>query len=442
MTESLDTIRMVGLNHRDAPVEVREQMAVPVERQGEVTQQLVSEHDLDEGVLISTCNRVEIYYATGENPGFSPERLTKTLAEWKDVNWQPIRETLYTYRGEKAVHHLFRVAGSLDSMVVGETQIINQVKTAYNESRILGLTGKRLNPMFQEALSLAKEIQEQTEIGERKVSVSSVAVDFVSRVFEDLSQKTVMLVGAGETARICLENLREHGVEDTIVCNRSRDRAEDLASSMDAKPVKFELLEDYMERTDVLIVATSSESPIIGVQDIQDALRKRDMDPICILDLSVPRNVHPDCEHLDQVYLYNIDDLEQIVAQNLEARSDEIEASEKMVDERLRTFVKEQKRNRVGPLIKELREELKEIGEQELSRSLNRVESLKERDEEEIRKMVDRLLNKILHSPVTNLKDAYARGDGVDLAEALQELFEIDPGASTDSDTAAEREPE
>ncbi len=433
---------MVGLNHRNAPVDLREQIAVPVERQGEVMQDLASEHDLDEGVLISTCNRVEMYLA-GDGPE-DPERLSKTLADRKDVSWEPIRETLYTHEGDDAVHHLFRVAGGLDSMVVGETQIINQVKTAYNEARILGLTGKRLNSMFQEALSLAKELQERTEIGERKISVSSVAVDFVSRVFENLSLKTVMLVGAGETARICLENLKEHGVEDTIICNRSPERAESLASAMDAKTVKFDLLQDYIDRTDVLIVATSSDSPIIGVREVEAALRERNMEPVCILDLSVPRNVNPACENLDQVYLYNIDDLEQIVARNLEARSDEIETAERMIEERVNRFLDEMKKDRLGPLIKRLREELEEIGEKELSRSLNRVDSLAEEDEREIRRMVDRLVNKILHSPVTNLKDAYARGDGLDLADALQVLFEIDAPASPsdESDPAPERETE
>jgi len=438
---ALTRIGMVGLNHRDAPVDLREQLAVPVERQGEVMQHLVSEHDLEEGVLISTCNRVEMYFAGGDEDA-PAEHLAKTLADRKDVEWSPIRETLYAHEGKEVVHHLFRVAGSLDSMVVGETQIINQVKTAYSEARILGLTGNRLNPMFQEALSLAKEIQEQTDIGERKISVSSVAVDFVSRVFEDLSRKTVMLVGAGETARVCLEHLKEHGVENTIVCNRSRERAEDLAESMGAKPVQFDLLEDYIKDTDVLIVATASESPIIGVGDVQSALRNRNMEPVCILDLSVPRNVNPACEDLDQVYLYNIDDLEQIVARNLEARSDEIERSEELVRARVRSFLKDLKKNRVGPLIKELRQELEQIGDQEVRRSLNRLDTLNEEDEEEIRKMVDRMLNKILHSPVTNLKEAFSRGDGVNLARALEELFEIDPDESASAANTAERESE
>jgi len=419
-------IRLVGINHKNAPVELREQLAVPVDEQGEEMQGIVDAFDLREGVLISTCNRVEIYYVPGSDE-VSPEDIGRMFAERKEVAWTEFSDAMYDHQGKQAIHHLFRVTTSLDSMVVGETQIINQVKTAYNEAKILGLTDRHFNPLFQDALALAKDVHEQTDIGENKVSVSSVAVDFVSRVFDDLNEKTVLLVGAGETARICLENLIDHGVTEKIICNRSLDRARELADDMNAKTVQFELLEDYLPEADVLIVATSSETPIIGPSELRYALRQRSMNPICILDLSVPRNVHPESEDLDQIYLYNIDDLERIVARNLEARSEEIDRAENMVEKHLSTFVSRRKKDQVGPLIKELRNELMDIGDAELERSLNRLESLDDADQEEVRKMVDRILNKVLHSPITNLKEELSGNNGLDLVNAVKILFDLDP---------------
>ncbi len=442
MNSPHETIRMVGINHKNAPVELREQLAVPVERQGEEMQELLQEFNLSEGVLISTCNRVEIYYVPDEVPASTPDEIGMEFARRKNVPWDEFKDSMYQYQSQEAIHHLFRVCSSLDSMVVGETQIISQVKTAYNEAKILDLTGPQLNPLFQNALSLAKEVHQETEIGENKVSVSSVAVDFVSSVFDELRQKTVLLVGAGETARICLEHLIDHGVQETIICNRSVERASELAKNVNAKSIQFELLEDYLPNADVLIVATSAEKPLIGPNELREALRKRSMNPICILDLSVPRNVHPESEELDQIYLYNIDDLERIVARNLEARSEEIERSEKMVKEYLNKYMQERKKDQVGPLIQELQNDLSEIGEAELGRSLNRIDSLNPDEEEEVRKMVDRILNKVLHPPITNLKEKLSSSNGLDLIQALRILFDLDQKPESKSDVSSGEETE
>ncbi len=440
MNHPASKIRLVGINHKNAPVELREQLAVPVDEQGQEMDRIAEEFSLREGVLISTCNRVEVYYVPGSDE-VDPEEIGQMLAERKNVAWAEFSDAMYDYQGKQAIHHLFRVTCSLDSMVVGETQIINQVKTAYNEAKILGLTGHQFNTLFQDALALAKDVHQHTDIGENKVSVPSVAVDFVSRVFDELSQKTVLLVGAGETARICLENLIDHGVQEKIICNRSLDRARELAENMNAKTVQFELLEDYLPEADVLIVATSSETPIIGPRELRNALQHRSMNPICILDLSVPRNVHPESQELDQMYLYNIDDLERIVARNLEARSEEIDRAEEMVEEHLSKFVTSRRKDQVGPLIKELRNELMDIGDAELERSLNRLESLDEADQEEVRKMVDRILNKVLHSPITNLKEQLSGNNGQNLVNAVKILFDLDPDEEAETlDSSVEEE--
>lgn len=420
-------IKVIGVNHRDASLDVREKLAVKSGYQGEVMRHLMDERDLREGTLISTCNRVEVYYVTGNGPEPAPESIMNDLMEEREVDQPgPVLDAMYHHKGSEAVRHLFRVASSLDSMVVGETQIINQVKKAYREAELMALTGKRLNKLFQKALALAKKIHDQTGIGDNKISVSSVAVDFIDGIFDNLPEKNVMLVGAGETAKICLEHLRGRGVEKITVCNRSFDRAEEIAGDFSGKAIQFSLMDDYLWQSDILIVATASREPIIDQDQLRNALQRRSHDPICVIDLSVPRNVAPDCSRLDQIYLYNVDDLEEVVARNLDEREEEQEACDRMIQEHTRKFIHRQRKFQLDPLIEAFQNHLKSIARSELDRSLRRLHTIDEEDRDELSRMVERIMNKIMHRPVVNLKEEYARGDGLRLARALLDLFEVD----------------
>lgn len=421
---------VVGMNHKVAPLSIREQLSIPKQERGSVLTDLTNQFSLRQAVLLSTCNRIELYFQSHEDTP-DADRLFRKFIQRRGANWEETRELFYHYSGREVVEHLFHVAGGLDSMIVGETEILHQVKSAYQCAKKHNTLDKSFHLLFQEAMTGAKRIHDQTSLSDHKTSVGGVAVEFVENIFGSLNNKRVLMVGAGKTATLCLEHLYSLNPSTTYISNRSYDKAKELAERWDAKAAPMELLEELLVESDVILVCTAASEPILTHDLLEETLEQRDHDPLCVLDLSVPRNVESSCEQMDQVYLFNIDDLEGIVAENLENRSDEVEAARDIIQRRVRTFRREKQKRQLDPFIKDLHTTVGNIVEQEMDRTLNRMQELDEDQEKEIQQFAHRLKQKILHRPISSLKQEVSEGNGFHLLDAARSLFRLEDGADS-----------
>ncbi|NUQ34230.1 MAG: glutamyl-tRNA reductase, partial [Planctomycetaceae bacterium] len=328
----MQNFSVTGINHKYAPLEVREVLAIADESLPIALRALRENHAVEQAMILSTCNRIEII-CHASCPAMK-DRVCDYLSAYHHVDRSFFEEYVYYHQGIDAVRHIFNVASGLDSMVLGETEILGQLKKAYLASSSEGATGRALNECMHAAFALAKKIHADTEISKGKLSVASVAVTFVKRVFDDLSRKTAMLVGLGETGRLLLTHLREVGIGHMIIVNRTLEHATNVAKTFNADAVPLELLEDYLARADIVISQTSAPTTIVSRAHVENALKRRHGKPMLLIDLAVPRDIQADVEELEGAYLYDIDDLEQVVAEAAEARTQEYERCQKLVDER------------------------------------------------------------------------------------------------------------
>lgn len=407
---------VIGINHKYAPLEVRERLAYPDRRVPGALKALREQVGCDEAVLVSTCNRVEIYaFMEGENVR---DRLLKGLARDHSLSPGYLDQYCYMHRGRDAVEHLLRVTGGLDSLVLGETQILSQVKKSYLLAQSENATGKALNTLFHMAFRVAKRLHHDTGISEGQLSVSATAVRFVNRVFEDLSDKTALMIGAGEVGELTLTYLREAGIGRVIVVSRSIDRAREVAGRFDGDAVPFNLLLDYLPAADVVISQTSSEGRILERKHFKTSQKKRGFRSVFALDLAVPRDISEDVTDIDGVYLYNVDDLEHVVAEHAMERSRELDACTKIIHEEAEKFMVGFPSTALGPLIGEIRNKATKIKEYELERVLARLADLPPETKDEIATFAERLTNKLLHPQIRGLKDEATKGN----EEAVQRL--------------------
>jgi glutamyl-tRNA reductase len=317
---------VAGLSYKTAPVAVREKLAVSPRLLACYGCRLKVAAHLEEVVLLSTCNRVEVY-GTGPWPAGNALRIFQQLGGDADI-----APYLYVKEGDEAVRHLFAVAGGLDSLVVGETEITGQVKSAYEAARAAGLTGRVTNRLFQTALQVAKEIRTHTQIGRGAVSVGSVAVELAEKIFDgDLSDKTVMIIGAGKMGEACVRHLAKKGARSVLVANRSVERAERLAAEFGGRALRFEDCLEAMVEADIVVSSTGSPNVVLRRADVARALPRRQGRPLVLIDIAVPRDIDPEVEHLENVYLYNIDHLEAIVRENLRLREQELEKCRQII---------------------------------------------------------------------------------------------------------------
>jgi glutamyl-tRNA reductase len=417
-------ILVLGLNHKTAPVEVREKLAFSPAKVGEALARLRQQMPTLEAVVLSTCNRVELYTASEGAPP-SQEALAQFLAEFHGLQPEALLPHLYALGDRDAVKHLFMVASSLDSMVLGESEIKAQVTEAYMLAAQHEATGKLLNALFQASLGIAKEVHTHTAISAGKVSVSSVAVDFAERIFQNFSDKGVLVIGAGEMSEQTLKHLVDRGVHSVIVANRTYDRAVALAEDYGGEAIRFELLADALPRADIVISSSGAPHYVIHPDQVRDAMRRRKSSPMFFIDISVPRNVDPRVNDLENVYLFNIDDLQQAVNRNLEEREKELEKCLALVEDGVARFVQSQAGAKVAPTITKLSDALHQIKDQEMARLLPKIENLSEKDKNEIDHMADRIVHKILHGPLEELKAAAQDGRGHTYIQAIKRLFRI-----------------
>lgn len=419
-------IQVTGLNHQTAPVQVREALAFPAARLPEALRALARVEGVGEAVIISTCNRVEVYTASVEL--LPADLVARFLASFHGVWPETFHAHLYRREGREAVRHLFRVACGLDSMVVGEAQVTGQVRAAYEAAAAAGTAGTVLHRLFQQALAVAKRVRSTTEIGAGRASVGSVAVELAQRIFETLEGRTVLVVGAGEMGEAVVQSLRAAGAKTTLVANRTFARAAELAATWGGKAVSFDELTDHLAQADIVISSTDAPHYVLTRARVEEALARRRGRPLFLVDIAVPRDIEPSVADLDGCYLYNIDDLQAVVAETLAQRQQEIGRCEAIVEAGCDDFLAWLGRLAVTPTIAELSAQLHGLKQAELAALRNRLPNLTPEAYAEVERMADRLVNKILHQPVRALREAPPGEHTGGLLRAALRLFGLRRG--------------
>lgn len=416
-------IIVVGLSHKTAPIEIRERLAVPESRMGEALSRLCSYPGIKEGILLSTCNRVEVYAVVEDiESGYS--RVQEFLADTHlSLSSEQLTPHLYWHAGDKAIAHLFRVAASLDSMIVGESQILGQLKDAFEIALAHKATGLILNKVVKKAISVAKRVRTETKIAEMAVSVSYAAVELAKKIFSNLREKTVLLVGAGEMAKLAARHLMAHGVHQVRITTRNPHAAMDLARRFNAMPIPFEEFRDDMATADIVLVSTGASHYLISAEDVQRAVRQRMNRPMFLIDISVPRNIDPAVRHIDNAFLFDIDDLKMRVEQNREERLQEAEKAERMVAEEVVVLRQWLKSLEVTPTIVALRARTEEIKRAELEKTLGRLGHLSTHERELVQNLASAIVNKLIHGTMVTLKAEANSSDGAMFVEAARRFF-------------------
>ncbi|MEW6429499.1 MAG: glutamyl-tRNA reductase [Thermodesulfobacteriota bacterium] len=397
-----DHLMVLGVNHKVAPVDVREKLAFP-QSCGTVLMEILSIPGCGECVFLSTCNRVEVYFVT-RDPEATAKNVRGFLFSQTGLSDDDARKYSYLHVDEGAVHHTFRVAASLDSMIVGEPQILGQLKTAYRNATETKTTGIFLNRLFDKAFSVAKRIRTETNIGGSAVSISYAAVQLAKKIFGDLAGKTVLLAGAGEMAELAAEHLLAQGIREIIVANRTLERAVKLAKQFNGRAVALSELVEQLEYADILISSTGAPDLILKKEDVKPVMRQRMNSPLFLIDIAVPRDLDPRLNDLDNVYLYDIDNLKDVVEVNKAEREKEAEKAERIVGEEKIKFLQWLSGMEIAPTIKALQKKANEIRVAELERTLARMPDLSERDRKSLEAMTGAIVSKLLHNPISYLK--------------------------------------
>ena len=417
---------LLGMNHQSAPIEVRELLAV--DEPGPLLQKLVSSDEIDEAVLFSTCNRVEVLVLTRSVESarhrlvsFFNRDLTR---DDHSVEFE-LDDVTYEYRDNEAVSHVLRVVSALDSMVVGEPQILGQTKDAYRLAVECGACGPILGRLFQHAFSTAKRVKTETRIAERPVSVARVAVDLAQQIFERFDEKRALLIGAGEMGELTLRALKKHGLESVCVANRTIERAEALAAQFGATAHGLDELEALLGDADVVITSIGGDTPILTLDVVSRALRDRSRRPLFVIDIGVPRNADPAIDAIDNLYRYDLDDLGAVASENAEQRAREAERAMSIVIEEQQRFDGWFAALRAVPTIRHLRDRAEGIRSRELESALDRLE-LGDAEQAAVDALTKSIVNKILHAPVSRLKQEAEREEGMAYLEVARILFDLD----------------
>src|SRR5919106_944522 len=398
-------IVIVGLSHRSAPIEVRESVAFENSYVRAALGRLRGYPAVGEGVILSTCNRVEVV-ATAADSQAAFSDITEFLGDQKaHRNSLSLEDHVYTYRGAEAVRHLFRVAASLDSMVVGEPQILGQLKQYYDIAQQAGTVGAILHRLFHRSFSVAKRVRTETGIGSGAVSVSSVAVDLAKRIFDRFDDKTVLVIGAGKIGDLMARHLLSQGIRSLMVTNRTFERAVLLAEKIQGSPIRFEDFPRYLKMADLVIGCTGAAEVVVDAVTVEKVLRERKQKAMFFIDIGDRRNFDPKINDLDNVYLYNIDDLKSVAEENLLERSHEAEKAEEIVHDEVQGFIRWMDSLDRVPTITALRQRFEEIRRREIEKSLGgSLRDLSEQQRAALEDMTNAMINKLLHSPISRLK--------------------------------------
>lgn len=418
-------ILLIGLNHKTASVEIRECFAFSQEEADRALEALQHHPAIDEVLLVSTCNRVEVLLTTPDRPT-AEEAVKAFLSGEKSIPYRDFENVLYVHQGDEAIRHLFRVAASLDSMVVGEPQILGQIKEAYRQATRVKTSGVILNRLLHRTFSVAKRVRSETGIGGHAVSISYAAIELGRKIFGDLEGKKVLLVGAGEMAELAVEHLKRNRVGDIRVANRTFERGIDLARRFSGEAVKFEEIPAYLAQVDIIISSTGSPDYVITAAQVKQVMRTRRNRPLFFIDIAVPRDIDPGINRLDNTYVYDIDDLKGVIEENIEDRQREAVKGERIVDEAVIRFRQWFESLSAVPTIVALRGKLETITETELGKTIQAIARLSDAERQMLRQMANSIVNKIMHDPTMILKsDSTHRNQSMYL-DVTRKLFKLD----------------
>jgi glutamyl-tRNA reductase len=416
---------VVGLNHQTTPVEWRERLHFPADTLDGPLEKLASYIEGGERVILSTCNRVEIYGHV-QHLALGTNRLQQFLGDYHGLVTDTLTPYLYTHHGAAALRHLFRVVSSLDSLVIGEPQITAQVKEAFAIARRANATGAVFNQIFERAFAVAKRVRTETHIGEQAVSISYAAIELAKKIFQDLSAKTVLVLGAGEMSELTARHLIDQGVGHLLVANRSQERSLDLASRLQGEGVALADLSTYLHRADIIVSSTGAPDVILHKAEVQNALKRRKNRPMFFIDIAVPRDIDSAVNELDNVYLYDIDDLQHVVEENRRAREREAALAETIIAREVEDVLRWFDEQQVVPAVIRLRRKAETIRHQELEKLFSKLGPLSDAERQAIEAMSSSIVNKLLHTPIVRLKqESRAKGGGRYL-QALRHLFSLD----------------
>jgi glutamyl-tRNA reductase len=413
-------LALVGLSHKTAPVEVRERFAFNGDALKSALTSLVDRKEIKEVMILSTCNRVEV---VAESP--DDRRLREFLCDFHQVQHDAIAKHLYSFRNADAIRHVFRVASSLDSMMVGEPQILGQVKEAYRIASDAGTVGMNLSALMSRAFAVAKRVRSETGISQSAVSVSYAAVELARKIFGSLSGKVVMIIGASKMGELAARHLRRAGVSSVLVTNRTFERAVEMAKVFEGAAVPFEHFEDHMDRADIIISSTGAPNFIITKPLAEQVIHRRKNRPVFFIDIAVPRDIDPLVNEIDNAFLYDIDDLQQVIADNVKERMSEAMRAEEIVAHEVDAFCTRMQSREVVPTIVQLRDTLEKLRRDEIERNRRQLRDLP--PEQAVDQITQALINKILHHPIAHLKEMAHHPQGPDVAEMIRKIFNVKP---------------
>ncbi len=418
----MSNLLLVGLNHRSAKLDIRQRASFNADQLPEGLKKLSGRPGILEALIVSTCNRVEILsHADPLSSGIDSIELF--LSEYSGIALPLLGPKLYRYSGDQAIRHMFRVASSLDSMILGEPQILGQVKSCYSAAVEAGTVGSYLNGLLQAAFRTAKRVRSETSIGEYSVSVASAAVELVRKIFGELQKKSILIVGAGKMGEAAIRYLADTGAKSIYLANRSPETARDLAERFHALAVPFDELPEWASRADVIITSTGAPDIIIDPPMVRRIMHERKNAPAVFIDISVPRNVDPSVGDIDNVFYYDIDDLQAVVEANLNERIRAAAAAEKIVDQEVRAFCAKLKSFDVAPVVMQVQSRIDEICRTELQRSLKKIGPQDPRQLQELESMISRIAGKIAHPLIVQLRNSRDSMDDAAYMEMIQRIF-------------------
>lgn len=418
-------IVVVGLNYRTAPVEVRERFAFADKDMPQALQELKRTKSVLEGVIIATCNRTEIYVVV-DRLHMCGYFIRSFMEKWFGIPREEFTKHLYMYEDEQAIRHLFRVACGLDSMVLGETQILGQVRSAFLLSQREKGTGKWFNMLFKQAVTLSKRAHSETSIGESAVSVSYAAVELGKRIFGSFTGKRVLILGAGKMSELTAKHLSGAGAEEVIVANRTFGRAQELAAKFNGTPCSMQEAMNRLTEVDILISSTGAEGYVITQSQVAKSMQQRPDRPLFMIDIAVPRDIDPSIGELDHVFLYDIDDLEGIVESNLEMRRGEAVKIEEMIEAEIEAFGNWLQTLGVKPVIRALQEKSSAIHETTLESMFNKLPELDERQRKVIRRLTKSIVNQMMHDPINRIKELAGEEKGAEALDWFTQIFALE----------------
>ena len=418
----IERLFVAGLSHRTAPIAVREQLVVDEDKLREILADLIGRGTCTEVMIVSTCNRVEVY-GVAEVAGEARGAAFRQMGAHRGIGLPVLEPLLYSMDGAEAVHHAFRVAASLDSMVLGEPQILGQVKDAFALAQSCRTVGPVLHSLMSQAFAVAKRVRSDTEVGRHAVSVSFAAVELARKIFDGLDGRSVLLVGAGEMGELAARHFQDHGTLPVFVANRTAGRAQALARDLAGTAVPFEDLFSVMGQVDIVITSTAAGGVIVTAEEVARVLPARRGRPLFFIDISVPRNVDPAVNDLENVFVYDVDDLRSVVEANLRERKRQAQHAESLVEREVAKFADRLRSLEVVPTIVSLREKLEEIRKSELGRTLARLPGADESTRQALEALSQGIVNKILHAPTVKLRDSSKAGHGHRWIEVISELF-------------------